>query len=156
MRVLGLVFLGFAGLVFLAWGIPLDLLLVGTVFAGLFGGVRWGGATGLIFGAAQDLLGGTYPGLHLLTKTLLGLAAGTAEKHFFRDNPLLPPLALAAATLIQAFLYGLGGVLAGWKRGFCLPVDFWPVVFWHIAVGILVSWFLYYRGRWRQGWKRES
>lgn len=149
-RVLRLVLMGFLGLVLLAQGVPVDLLLAGVVLEGLYGGCRWGAAVGLAYGAAQDLVGGTYPGLHILTKTLIGLAAGTAEKRFFRENPLLPVLGLLSATAAQDLAYALGGELIRWGRGFGLPQALWPELFLNTVLGMLLYWLFYSRVTRRQ------
>lgn len=150
MRVPRLIFLGLLGLLLLAQGLPLDLLLVGTVLEGLYGGYRWGLAVGLLYGALQDLLAGTYPGLHLVTKALVGLAAGTAERRFFRENPLLPALGLLLATVAQSLAYAVGGELIRWGRGFWLPRALAAEIILNTALGMACYWLFYSRSAGRQ------
>lgn len=147
MQTLVLTLFGVLGLILLAIGMPLDLLLVIVVLGGLYGGSRKGLAAGLVCGAAQDFLGGMYPGLHLITKALAGLMAGTAEHRFFRDNPLLPAICFALATIFQNLSYGVGGMLIGWNRSLRPPAAAWLEVIANTVAGMLIVWLLRRRRR---------
>ena len=139
--------LGLAGLVALALGAPVDLLLVGTVLEALFGGSRRGAWVGLGYGLAQDLLAGTYPGLHALVKGLIGFVTGAARRHFFQEHPLLPALAILAATLVEGVGYGLAGTLIHWGRFPWPPASLLPEVLINVVAGLAVYWALYRSGR---------
>lgn len=155
MRALGVALAGVVGLVLLAQGLPLDFPLVLTVLEGLFGSPARGALTGLFLGLAQDFLGGAYLGLHAVAKSLVGLACGMAERRFFRDNPLLPLLSLALATLAENLAYGLGGTAVGWSRGLGPPPGVGEQILVNVLVGMAV-YALFYRPRRRRPWKRES
>ncbi|MGB9887239.1 MAG: rod shape-determining protein MreD [Moorellales bacterium] len=139
--------LGLVGLGALALGAPADLLLVGTVLEALFGGSRRGALVGVGYGLAQDLLAGTYPGLHALVKGLIGFIIGEARRHFFQEHPLLPALAVLAATLMEGVGHTLAGVLALWGRFPWPPTHLLPEGLVNVVVGLAVYWAFYRPGR---------
>jgi rod shape-determining protein MreD len=142
-RVVRVLVIGLAGLILLGVGVPADLLLVGAVLEGLFGGALPGGVVGAACGLAQDLLAGTYPGLHAVIKGLVGMGSGAVRRHFFQENPLLPALAVFAATLAEGAGCGLAQALVTWQRSPWPPVFLLQEALINTLAGLCLFWWLY-------------
>ncbi|HEX3047770.1 MAG TPA: rod shape-determining protein MreD [Bacillota bacterium] len=78
-----------------------DLILIMTISYGLLKGSDQGFLFGFAGGFLLDLLsgGGGLIGVHALTKMATGFVAGLMEKNIFKDNLLVPALAVFIGTL---------------------------------------------------------
>jgi|SRR5690554_2080252 len=85
-------------------GVTPDLILVIVVCYGLLHGPIKGLFLGLLGGFLLDLTGGGILGIHTLAKAALGYGAGFLEKTVFKDNVLVPVLALLVATIAQGII----------------------------------------------------
>lgn len=124
----------------LTWqGAGPDLLLIGVVCLALLKGARPAAGLGFIYGLAEDLLLGRYMGLNALTKCLAGYLAGLTESWLNRENPLVLPVLVLAASLLAGALY----LVLAWLAGAGLPVvSLWPEALYNTALSLLFSrWF---------------
>lgn len=110
------------------WGAVLDPLLPLVVAIGIFRGSEAGAVSGIAAGLLQDLLGGTTLGLYGLSKMVIGFAAGLFERSIYLEDPLLPAVAVFAATVAAETIVRLVVVIA--RLG---PVP-WPAVVPEILV----------------------
>ncbi|HWQ61601.1 MAG TPA: rod shape-determining protein MreD [Negativicutes bacterium] len=81
-----------------------DLLLLVVVSAGLLLGREHGVGMGFFAGLLQDLASGNIFGVSVLSKTATGYVAGLAERKVFKENVLLPLLAVIIATVFNSIL----------------------------------------------------
>lgn len=100
------------------FGVTPDLILVITVCYGLLYGPVKGLFFGLLGGFLLDLSGGGILGLHTLIKAVLGYGAGFLEKTVFKDNILVPALALVIATFMQGVISLLILITFDWQGRF--------------------------------------
>ncbi|HEY8343647.1 MAG TPA: rod shape-determining protein MreD [Bacillota bacterium] len=100
------------------FGVTPDLILVITVCYGLLHGPVKGLFFGLLGGFLLDLSGGGILGLHTLIKAVLGYGAGFLEKTVFKDNILVPALALVIATFMQGVISLLILITFDWQGRF--------------------------------------
>lgn len=77
-----------------------DLVFVIGVSYGLLRGPFQGALCGLIAGLFMDIVSGNVIGIGALAKMGAGFTAGLLEKTIFKDNLLVPALAVFAGTLI--------------------------------------------------------
>ncbi len=83
------------------FGAKPDLLMVIVACWALLYGPQEGFVAGLTAGLVQDLTFGRYIGLHALTKTLAGFAAGVAESKIFKETIWVPTAAVGLAVFAQ-------------------------------------------------------
>lgn len=123
-----------------------DLLLVAISLEALFYGPRQGAAIGFIYGMVEDIFLGRYLGLNALIKALVGYGIGWGENRVYKDNLLVPVLALAAATLAANLLWLLVAPLAGWA----LPPagGIWRQVLWQAGFNCAAA-LIVYPAAWR-------
>lgn len=81
-----------------------DLLLMVTVSAGLIFGRVAGASFGFFSGLLWDLLTAQFFGMYTLAKLITGYIVGCFEKKVFKENPLLPVVAVFTATFIHEFI----------------------------------------------------
>ncbi len=79
-----------------------DLLLLVVVSAGLLLGREHGVGMGFFAGLLQDLASGNIFGVSALSKTATGYVAGLVERKVFKENVLLPLLAVIIATIFNS------------------------------------------------------
>ncbi len=77
-----------------------DLILIMVVSVGLLRGPDKGLFFGIVSGLFLDLLSGHIIGVQALSKMALGFCAGLMEKNIFKDNILVPAMAVFGATLV--------------------------------------------------------
>jgi rod shape-determining protein MreD len=77
-----------------------DLILTLTISYALLRGPYIGVNLGFFAGLLMDLVAGNIIGGGALTKMLAGLAAGLLEKTIFKDNLLVPAIAVFLGTLL--------------------------------------------------------
>ena len=82
-------------------GVKPDLLLLVVVSSGLLLGREHGVGMGFFAGLLQDLASGNIFGANVLSKMATGFVAGSMERKVFKENVLLPVLAVMAATVFN-------------------------------------------------------
>lgn len=85
-------------------GIRPDLLLIIVVSSALLQGKEQGVGLGFFAGLLQDLASGNIFGLNSLSKLATGYLAGSMERNVFKENVLLPVLAIIMFTLFNSIL----------------------------------------------------
>jgi rod shape-determining protein MreD len=85
-------------------GIRPDLLLILVVSSALLLGKEQGVGLGFFAGLLQDLASGNIFGLNVLSKILTGYLAGIMERKVFKENVLLPVLAVVVATVFNSIV----------------------------------------------------
>lgn len=85
-------------------GVKPDLLLLVVVSSGLLLGREQGVGMGFFAGLLQDLASGNIFGVNALSKTATGYVAGLMERKVFKENILLPLLAVILATVFNSVL----------------------------------------------------
>lgn len=87
-------------------GIKPDLVLVFIVFYALLNGPKEGALIGFVGGMLQDLLFGQDLGMNTVAKTVVGYTFGVLEKKIYKDNILIPMVALFLGTFLnETILY---------------------------------------------------
>lgn len=97
-----------------------DLLLIYSVYSGVFRG-KWAGTrTGFLLGLMEDLFQGRMVGINALTKAFAGFLAGMVEKEIVKENVLISVFTVWVFSLLNTFAYGLLVVIIGygWTLGF--------------------------------------
>ncbi len=84
----------------LPWQIIPDLVLILVISYGLLRGPDEGLLFGLLAGFFLNLLSGGVIGIEALSKMLAGYCAGLLEKNIFKDNLLVPFIAVLFGTLL--------------------------------------------------------
>jgi rod shape-determining protein MreD len=82
-------------------GVHPDVLLLLVLYAGMRGGEGAGSLWGVLLGFFEDTFSAGFPGLNLLTKGLLGFAAGTLRSQLDCGNPNTQAIVAVAATLAE-------------------------------------------------------
>lgn len=82
-------------------GTHADILLVVVVLASLHLGRKQGAMIGFSAGLLQDLYSGTFIGMNMFSKLLIGYFFGMAERQVFKENIFLPVVAAGAATIVN-------------------------------------------------------
>lgn len=82
-----------------------NLLLILTAVSGFMYGRRLGMFSGVLCGLLMDLLYGNVIGLCILILVLIGYVNGIANKFYFKDDMVIPLLAIALSDLVYGFLY---------------------------------------------------
>lgn len=77
-----------------------DLVFILVVSYGLLRGPYQGAPFGLIAGLFMDVVSGNVIGIGALVKMAAGFSAGLLEKTIFKDNLLVPALAVCVGTLV--------------------------------------------------------
>jgi rod shape-determining protein MreD len=83
------------------FGLRPDLLLLFVLATGMRRGEGAGVAAGVALGFVQDVFSAGLPGMNLLTKGLLGGAAGTLREQLDCGNPNTQAIIAVAATLAE-------------------------------------------------------
>ena len=128
----------------LAWHeISADLLLVAVVSVSFLRGSREGVAFGFFVGLLQDLATGTFFGVNIFSKMVIGYGCGAFTRQFFKEQYFLPVFSVVAASAANYFIILMFMILLGyrfdWKEQlsglllpmtvfnafFALPVHFW-------------------------------
>ncbi len=91
-----------------------DLLLAVVVSSGLLAGREHGVGMGFFSGLLQDMVSGSI-GLNMLAKMSAGYLAGLAERKVFKENILLPLIAMMLATLFNGIVSLAVLMLFGYK-----------------------------------------
>jgi len=90
---------------FAPYGLTPDLILILVVSIALVRGYWEGAVWGFLAGLGLDMISSGYLGFHALTKMVVGFFFGLAEEKVFKENLLLPAVALFLATLAHELLF---------------------------------------------------
>ncbi len=82
-----------------------DVVLIVTALYGFTYGSRNGMLIGFFGGLLGDLLAGSYVGLGMASKSIVGFFAGLVQRTIFVENLLIPMFAIFVATWINEFIY---------------------------------------------------
>lgn len=117
---------------FLAFhGVSADLLLLMVVSVAFLRGAKVGALTGFLAGLVQDLATGTFFGIDIFAKMVIGYGCGYFSRRLFKEQMMLPLMAVVAATGLQ---YGIW-LIFSWLLGYSVP--FWT--HWrHLLLPMLV------------------
>lgn len=96
-------------------GIKPDLLLIIVISSALLYGKDHGVVTGFFAGLLQDLSTGTFFGVNTFSKMLLGYGFGIAEEHVFKENALLPVVAILMGSFVNTLMTIIFMLLLGHK-----------------------------------------
>ncbi len=123
--------------------ISADLLLVAVVLVSFIRGSREGVVFGFCAGMLQDLATGSFFGVNIFSKMLIGYGSGTFLRHVFKEQTLVPVLAVTAASVVNYFIVLLFMILMGYRfdwmeqlSGLLIPmmayntVFAFPVLYW--------------------------
>lgn len=99
-----------------------DLLLMVTVSAALISGRTSGVSVGFFSGLLWDLLTAQFFGLYTLAKLITGYTVGSFEKKVFKDNPLLPLVAIFLATIFHEIILYICALTLGIEAPFFLLI----------------------------------
>lgn len=99
-----------------------DLLLMVTVSAALISGRTSGTSAGFCSGLLWDLLTAQFFGMYTLAKLLTGYTVGSFEKKVFKDNPLLPLVAIFMATIFHDIILYICAFMVGIETPFFLLI----------------------------------
>lgn len=112
-----------------------DLVLVIVISYALLKGPYIGANVGLFAGFFMDLVSGNIIGGGVLTKMVAGLAAGMLEKTIFKDNLLVPTIAVFGGTIIFETLnlviqlsFGVNLAFFNMLLHIILPVEFYNAI----------------------------
>ena len=121
-------------------GVRPDLLLVAVVSTGLLFGKEPAIGLGFFAGLLQDLASGTVFGLNILAKMAVGYAFGLAERNIFKENIVLPVLAVMLATLLQSLFMMSFLVVAGYSVNFFAELQYQvlPTLLYNVILAVPV------------------
>jgi rod shape-determining protein MreD len=143
MKYLVLGLLGFFGLLLestlfnelMIAGVKPDLVLIIVILYAIFSGPREGAIVGLFLGFIEDLFMAKYLGINALSKFFVGLIIGSLEKRIYKENFIVPTIALLVGSLIHGLLFifisNIVGYPLGIKNGFnvVIPVAIYNTCF---------------------------
>lgn len=116
--------------------ISADLLLVAIVSVSFYYGNLWGAFLGFMAGLLQDLATGTFFGVDIFSKMLIGYACGTFSRNVFKEQALLPVISVIIASAANYFIILLFMILLGYRfdwmqqlSGLLLPMMMYNAVF---------------------------
>ena len=127
-----------------AWHeISADLLLVTVVSVSFLRGSQEGVAFGFFAGLLQDLATGTFFGVNIFSKMVIGYGCGAFTRQFIKEQYFLPVFSVIAASAANYFIilmfmillgyrfdwreqiYGLLLPMAVFNAFFAFPVHYW-------------------------------
>lgn len=126
-------------------GIKPDLLLIVVLSTGLLTGKEKGVAVGFFAGMLADLASGGIFGCNTLSKMAIGYGAGMLERKVFKENILLPLLAVMVGTVIHTGLMTVILVIMGYRVELLSLVihNLLPLMAYNIIVAIPVHILIY-------------
>lgn len=98
-------------------GVKPDLILIIVILYAIFYGPREGAVVGLFLGLLEDLFLAKYVGINALTKFFIGLIIGSLEKRIYKENFLVPTIALLFGSLIHGLLFIFISNIVGYPLG---------------------------------------
>jgi rod shape-determining protein MreD len=126
-------------------GIKPDLLLIVVLSTGLLTGKEKGVAVGFFAGMLADIASGGIFGCHTLSKMAIGYGAGMLERKVFKENILLPLLAVMVATVLHTILMTIILVVMGYKIEIIplLSHNLLPLMAYNIIMAIPIHMLIY-------------
>ena len=131
-------------------GVSADLLLLMVVSVAFLHGAKVGTLVGFIAGLLQDLATGTFFGVDIFAKMVIGYGCGYFSRRIFKEQMMLPLMAVVAATGFQYVIWLIFSWLLGYSvnlwehwRHLLLPMLVHNVVFAlpvHVGVSKLSEW----------------
>ena len=131
-------------------GVSADLLLLMVVSVAFLHGAKVGTLVGFIAGLLQDLATGTFFGVDIFAKMVIGYGCGYFSRRIFKEQMMLPLMAVVAATGFQYVIWLIFSWLLGYSvnlwehwRHLLLPMLMHNVVFAlpvHMGVSKLSAW----------------
>lgn len=131
-------------------GVSADLLLLMVVSVAFLYGAKVGTLVGFIAGLLQDLATGTFFGVDIFAKMGIGYGCGYFSRRIFKEQMMLPLMAVVAATGFQYVIWLIFSWLLGYSvnlwehwRHLLLPMLVHNVVFAlpvHMGVSKLSAW----------------
>lgn len=131
-------------------GVSADLLLLLVVSVAFLRGAKVGALVGFLAGLLQDLATGTFFGVDIFAKMLIGYGCGHFSRRLFKEQMMLPLMAVVAATGLQYAIWLIFSWLLGYSvpllthwRHLLLPMLAHNVVFAlpvHVSVSKLSTW----------------
>lgn len=116
-------------------GVKPDVILVLLIFYSLLHGPTEGALMGLAGGLLQDLLFGQNIGMNTLSKLATGYVFGALEKKIYKENLLIPMIALFVATFFnETLLY-----LLRWFAYLISPVGGQPMNYFTSVHDVIFS-----------------
>ena len=126
-------------------GISPDLLLLMVVSISFLRGSRMGVFMGFLAGLLQDLVTGTFFGMNIFSKMLIGYVGGVFSNRVFKEQVFLPLFASALATVLNyavvlliMFLLGYSYSIPSHLETVLLPM-LWYNVLLAVPVHILTA-----------------
>lgn len=121
-----------------------DMILVLVIGYGLYHGYYKGAFFGLIAGFFMDILSGGIIGIGALVKMAAGFTAGLLEKTIFKDNLLVPALAVFLGTIIfETFnLLMLISFHANYRFSMLLVSAIFPMAIYNSLLAPILYYFL--------------
>ena len=121
----------------IAWHeISADLLLAAVVSVSFLRGSGEGVAFGFCAGLLQDLATGTFFGVNIFSKMVIGYGCGAFTRHFFKEQFFLPLFSVITASIANYFIILMFMILLGyrfdWKEqlsGLLLPMTVFNAIF---------------------------
>lgn len=95
------------------FGVRPDLILAIVGSIALMRGWTKGLAWGVLGGLLEDFITGSLPGSHALAKSITGFTLGLLEGKVFKENVLLPAVALFAGSLAEGIIFFLASGVFG-------------------------------------------
>ncbi len=100
----------------IAWHeISADLLLVAVVSVSFLLGSREGALFGFFAGLLQDLATGTFFGVDVFSKMIIGYGCGAFSRHFIKEQFFLPVFSVIAASVANYFIILMFMILLGYR-----------------------------------------
>ena len=116
--------------------ISADLLLVAVVCVSVLRGSQEGVLFGFLAGLLQDLATGTFFGVNIFSKMVIGYGTGAFSRHFVKEQVFLPLLAVVGASVANYFIILMFMMLLGYRfdwmeqvSGLLLPMTAYNAVF---------------------------
>jgi rod shape-determining protein MreD len=119
-------------------GISPDLLLLLVVSLGFLQGRRLGVFIGFLVGLLQDLVTGSFFGVNIFSKMLLGYASGVFSNRVFKEQAFLPLFASILASMINYFVILLIMVLLGYRFNLAAHLQsvLLPMVWYNVLLAV--------------------
>lgn len=86
-------------------GVKPDIVMVYVVLIGMVAGPRDAGFVGLVTGLLEDASSGQFLGLFMLTRMVIGLAAGLSHEKVFQDRTIVPVVLVLLGGLLGGILH---------------------------------------------------
>lgn len=99
-------------------GVTPDIILIVVLFYSIFQGSRKGAIFGCALGLLEDIFLGRFIGMNALTKGLTAGIVGWFAQRAFKENILVPIIALFCGSLLNEIFFLLAGTIMGLSWSF--------------------------------------